>query len=60
MTAGLFERTHLHFYMWDGWKSCSGLTGSHVLSVEPSAIPRGRLHAGGSCLEDNVRAPVSD
>src|SRR5215469_347299 len=36
---GLFDRTHLHFYMWEGWKKLLQAHGFHIQSVEPSAIP---------------------
>jgi len=36
---GLFDRTHLHFYMWEGWKKLLRAHGLHVQSIEPSAIP---------------------
>ena len=38
---GLFDRTHLRFYMWSGWKALLEGTGYRVQSVRPSAIPVG-------------------
>jgi SAM-dependent methyltransferase len=36
---GLFDRTHLHFFMWNGWKNLLRAHSFHIESVEPSAIP---------------------
>lgn len=38
---GLFDRTHLHFYTWDGWERLLGEHGFEVESVHPSGIPVG-------------------
>ncbi len=38
---GLFDRTHLHFYTWDGWERLLGAHGFEVESVHPSGIPVG-------------------
>jgi SAM-dependent methyltransferase len=36
---GLFDRTHLHFYMWRGWKELFGNAGFRVESVRPTTVP---------------------
>jgi SAM-dependent methyltransferase len=36
---GLFDRTHLRFYMWEGWRHLFAESGFRIDSVEPSAIP---------------------
>ena len=36
---GLFDRTHLRFYMWKGWVDLLAASGWRVESVESSAIP---------------------
>lgn len=36
---GLFDRTHLHFYTWDGWKGLLNRNGFRIRMVQPSAIP---------------------
>jgi SAM-dependent methyltransferase len=38
---GLFDRTHLHFYMWSGWKELFENAGFRLESVYPTAIPFG-------------------
>ena len=38
---GLFDRTHLRFYMWSGWKALLEGAGFRVETVRPSAIPVG-------------------
>ena len=38
---GLFDRTHLRFYTWSGWKVLLRDTGWRITSVESSAIPVG-------------------
>ncbi|MEK7407329.1 MAG: class I SAM-dependent methyltransferase [Acidobacteriota bacterium] len=38
---GLFDRTHLHFYTWDGWVELLGRGGFRIESVQPSGIPVG-------------------
>jgi 2-polyprenyl-3-methyl-5-hydroxy-6-metoxy-1,4-benzoquinol methylase len=38
---GLFDRTHLHFYMWDGWVDLFARAGFRIESVEPSTVPFG-------------------
>ncbi len=36
---GLFDRTHLHFYMWKGWNDLLGRTGFQVTTARQSVIP---------------------
>ncbi len=38
---GLFDRTHLRFYMWDGWVELFGRAGLRIVSVEPTCTPFG-------------------
>lgn len=36
---GLFDRTHVRFYMWSGWVDLFRSAGYEIDSVQPSAIP---------------------
>jgi SAM-dependent methyltransferase len=36
---GLFDRTHLHFYMWKGWVDLLAGEGFRPVEVHPTAIP---------------------
>lgn len=36
---GLFDRTHVHFYMWQGWVDLLQAGGFRVESVEPTGTP---------------------
>jgi SAM-dependent methyltransferase len=38
---GLFDRTHLHFYTWDGWIELFQLAGLRIEAVHPSGVPVG-------------------
>ena len=38
---GLFDRTHLHFYMWKGWIDLLAAGGFQMESVAPTGIPVG-------------------
>jgi SAM-dependent methyltransferase len=38
---GLFDRTHLHFYTWDGWIDLFRSAGWRIDTVHPSGIPVG-------------------
>ena len=38
---GLFDRTHVRFYTWAGWRDLFQRTGWRITSVAPSAIPVG-------------------
>ncbi|MEO8661889.1 MAG: class I SAM-dependent methyltransferase [Bryobacteraceae bacterium] len=38
---GLFDRTHVHFYMWDGWKELLERNGFKVDVIQPTGIPVG-------------------
>jgi SAM-dependent methyltransferase len=36
---GLFDRTHLRFYMWSGWQDLFSRSAFRIVRVEPTAIP---------------------
>jgi len=36
---GLFDRTHLHFYMWKGWNDLLRENGFRITTARPSVIP---------------------
>ncbi len=36
---GLFDRTHLHFYMWKGWVDLFASAGFHIDAVQPTGVP---------------------
>jgi SAM-dependent methyltransferase len=38
---GLFDRTHLHFYTWRGWRELFAAAGFAIESVRPSGVPVG-------------------
>lgn len=38
---GLFDRTHLHFYTWRGWRDLFAAAGFAFESVRPSGVPVG-------------------
>jgi hypothetical protein len=38
---GLFDRTHLHFFTWDGWLELFHSQGYRLETVRPSGIPVG-------------------
>jgi len=38
---GLFDRTHLHFYTWDGWRNLFRRNGFEIESVESTSLPVG-------------------
>jgi SAM-dependent methyltransferase len=38
---GLFDRTHLHFYTWDGWNELFEGAGLKITSAVPTSIPFG-------------------
>lgn len=38
---GLFDRTHLRFYMWDGWVDLFARAGLRITSAEPTTTPFG-------------------
>jgi SAM-dependent methyltransferase len=38
---GLFDRTHVRFFTWDGWVDLLGRGGFHILEVQPSCVPVG-------------------
>ena len=38
---GLFDRTHLHFYTWSGWRELFAGAGFRIESVQPTGVPVG-------------------
>jgi Methionine biosynthesis protein MetW len=38
---GLFDRTHLHFYTWDGWRDLFAAAGLRMECVEVTGVPVG-------------------
>jgi SAM-dependent methyltransferase len=38
---GLFDRTHVRFYMWDGWVELLDKAGFAIESVQPTCVPVG-------------------
>lgn len=38
---GLFDRTHLHFYTWSGWRDLFAGAGFRFETVEPTGVPVG-------------------
>jgi SAM-dependent methyltransferase len=49
---GLFDRTHVHFFMWDGWVDLFREAGFSIDSVKPTGIPVGLAvpHAPGIAI----------
>jgi SAM-dependent methyltransferase len=45
---GLFDRTHLHFYTWDGWRELFQTAGLEITNVAPTAVPFGLAWNAGS------------
>jgi len=43
---GLFDKTHLHFYMWDGWVELFRRAGLRVDAVRASGVPIGLAKPG--------------
>jgi SAM-dependent methyltransferase len=41
---GLFDRTHVQFLTWDGWRAMFGDAGLAITTVEPTAIPVGQRY----------------
>ncbi len=39
--CGLFDRTHLHFYTWDGWKDLVTRGGFRIEKMWPTGVPVG-------------------
>jgi len=37
--SGLFDRTHVHFYMWKGWNDLLSRNGFRITAVEATVIP---------------------
>ncbi len=38
---GLFDRTHLHFHVWDGWRDLLESAGFRIQTVRPTGVPVG-------------------
>jgi len=38
---GLFDRTHIHFYMWEGWASLLAVAGFRIEGLRVSGVPAG-------------------
>ncbi len=38
---GLFDKTHLHFYTWAGWRELFEAAGLEITEVAPSSVPFG-------------------
>jgi len=36
---GLFDRTHIRFYMWSGWQRLFASAGLRIVHTEPTAVP---------------------
>ncbi|MEZ5354881.1 MAG: class I SAM-dependent methyltransferase [Bryobacteraceae bacterium] len=45
---GLFDRTHLHFYTWDGWRHLFTSAGFAMVEVCPTGVPVGLRFASHS------------
>jgi SAM-dependent methyltransferase len=43
---GLFDRTHVRFFMWDGWVELFSRAGFQIESVKPTGIPAGLAFPG--------------
>jgi SAM-dependent methyltransferase len=39
LDRGLFDRTHLHFYTWEGWRELLAASGFSIETVKCSAVP---------------------
>jgi hypothetical protein len=42
---GLFDRTHLHFFSWNGWQEAFGAAGLAIERCWPTAVPIGLFAA---------------
>lgn len=56
---GLFDRTHVHFYMWDGWKDLLRRNGFQIARVEPTVIPFSLAAPGAPGLASTVESLYS-
>ncbi|MFB3778004.1 MAG: class I SAM-dependent methyltransferase [Bryobacteraceae bacterium] len=54
---GLFDRTHLHFYVWDGWLDLFRQNGFEIVLVKPSGVPVG---LAVSASEDSTIVRVAE
>jgi SAM-dependent methyltransferase len=55
---GLFDRTHLRFYMWSGWVELLQQSGWRIGSVQSSGIPVGLVAPPG--WEDSVAVALAE
>ena len=56
---GLFDRTHLRFYMWKGWVELMRKGGFRIVEVHPTAIPVGLTMPASVRASAPVRAAES-
>jgi SAM-dependent methyltransferase len=56
---GLFDRTHLRFFMWKGWQRLFADAGLRIESVEPTGIPVGLALPEGLAASPLIRAAES-
>jgi SAM-dependent methyltransferase len=47
---GLFDRTHLHFYTWAGWRQLFAASGFRIGSVQVTSMPFERAFASGESV----------
>ena len=40
---GLFDKTHLHFFTWDGWRDLFAQSGYTIERIKPTSIPVSRV-----------------
>lgn len=40
---GLFDKTHLHFFTWDGWRDLFSQSGYNIERIKPTSIPVSRV-----------------
>jgi SAM-dependent methyltransferase len=53
---GLFDRTHLHFYTWNGWQQLFGASGFEIRSVNVTSVPFERVFHGASAFSKAAEA----
>jgi SAM-dependent methyltransferase len=60
--SGLFDRTHLHFYMWKGWRNLLTRSGFRITAARQSVVPfslRWPNHAGLTALVESAYAVMA-
>ncbi len=60
--SGLFDRTHLHFYMWKGWQNLLTRSGFRIATARQSVIPfslRWPNYAGFAALVESAYAVMA-